>query len=93
MLDQLVGNQPVDHDALESRLRAAGIAMSGRRYVCVAVDPQRVESVATVADALMRHVGHGIFGLVDGLLCGVLTMPAGEQPTDVSAAVQEGRPR
>jgi len=44
--------------------------------------------VATVADALMRHVGHGIFGLVDGLLCGVLTM-AGEQPIDVSAAVQE----
>ena len=89
VLDQLVGNQPVDHGALESRLRAAGIATSGRRYVCVAVDPQRVESVATVADALMRHVGHGIFGLVDGLLCGVLTMPAGEQPADVSAAVQE----
>ncbi len=88
VLDQLVGDQPVDHGALESRLRAAGIAMSGQRYVCVAVDPQRVESDSTVADALMRHVGHGIFGLVDGLLCGVLAVPAGE-PTDVAAAVQE----
>ena len=88
VLDQLVGNQSVDHGALESRLRAAGVATSGQRYVCVAVDPQRVESVATVADALMRHVGHGIFGLVDGLLCGVLAVPAGE-PTDVAAVVQE----
>ena len=87
LLDQLVGNQPVDYGALASRLRAAGIAMQGQRYVCVAVDPQRVESVATVADALMRQVGHGIFGLVDGLLCGVLAVPAAE-PTDVAAAVQ-----
>ena len=89
VLDQLVANQPVDHGALESRLRAAGIATAGQRYVCVAVDPQRVESVATVADALMRQVGHGIFGLVDGLLCGVLAVPAGGYPANVSDAVHE----
>jgi purine catabolism regulator len=89
VLDQLVANQAGDHGALESRLRAAGITTSGQRYVCVAVDPQRVESVAVVADALMREVGHGIFGLVDGLLCGVLAVPAGEPRIDVVAAVQE----
>lgn len=88
VLDQLVGNQPVDHGVLESRLRAAGIAMSGRCFVCVAVDPQHVESVATVADALIRHVGNGIFGLIDGLLCGVLAVPAGEQ-IDLATVVRD----
>lgn len=89
VLDQLVANQAGDHGALETRLRAAGIATSGQRYACVAVDPQRVESVAMVADTLMHHVGHGIFGLVDGLLCGVLAVPATEPRTDVAAAVQD----
>ena len=87
VLDQLVANRAGDHGALESRLRAAGLATSEQRYACVAVDPQRVESVAIVADALMQQLGHGIFGLVDGLLCGVLAMPAGEPPIDVGAAV------
>ncbi len=77
VLDQLVANRASEHSMLESRLRAAGVATADQRYVCVAIDPQRVESVASVADALMRQVGHGIFGLVDGLLCGVLAMPAG----------------
>jgi len=89
LLDHLVAGQPVDHAALESRMRAAGIATAGHRYVCVAVDPQRVESVAGVADAVMRHVGPGIFGLADGLLCGVLTVQAGGQPADIAAAVHD----
>jgi hypothetical protein len=33
-------------------------------------------------------VGHGIFGLVDGLLCGVLAVSAAEPRTDVATAVQ-----
>ncbi|MBN3512349.1 PucR family transcriptional regulator ligand-binding domain-containing protein [Mycolicibacterium septicum] len=89
VLDQLVANQASEHSMLESRLRAAGVATADQRYVCVAIDPQRVESVASVADALMRQVGHGIFGLVDGLLCGVLAMPAGVPSTDVLHAVRE----
>ncbi|QRY47662.1 PucR family transcriptional regulator ligand-binding domain-containing protein [Mycolicibacterium boenickei] len=89
VLDQLVANQASEHSTLESRLRAAGVATADQRYVCVAIDPQRVESVASVADALMRQVGHGIFGLVDGLLCGVLAMPAGVPSTDVLHAVRE----
>lgn len=89
VLDQLVANQTSEHSMLESRLRAAGIATTGQRYVCVAIDPQRVESVASVADALMRQVGHGICGLVDGLLCGVLAMPAGVSSTVILDAVRE----
>ncbi|SEP72052.1 purine catabolism regulatory protein [Mycobacterium sp. 88mf] len=89
VLDQLVANRASEHSMLESRLRAAGVATADQRYVCVAIDPQRVESVASVADALMRQVGHGIFGLVDGLLCGVLAMPAGVPSTDVLHAVRE----
>lgn len=88
VLDQLVANQAGDRGALETRLRAAGITTSGQRYACVAVDPQRVDSVALVADTLLHHVGPGIFGLVDGLLCGVLTVSAAEPRTDVAAAVQ-----
>ncbi|MGA5539860.1 PucR family transcriptional regulator [Mycolicibacterium nivoides] len=89
VLDQLVANRASEHSTLESRLRAAGVATADQRYVCVAIDPQRVESVASVADALMRQVGHGIFGLVDGLLCGVLAMPAGVPSADVLHAVRE----
>lgn len=89
VLDQLAANLASDHGVLETRLRAAGIATSGQRYVCVAIDPQRVESVAMVADTLMSRVGHGIFGLVDGLLCGVLAVPATEPQADLAAAVQD----
>jgi PucR family transcriptional regulator, purine catabolism regulatory protein len=89
VLDQLVANQPGEHGVLESRLRAAGIATTGQRYVCVAIDPERVESVALVADALIRQVGQGIFGLVGGLLCGVLAMPLGVPSADVIGAVHE----
>jgi PucR family transcriptional regulator, purine catabolism regulatory protein len=34
-----------------------------------------VESAAHIVDAIVRRVGHGVFGLVDGVLCGVLAGP------------------
>lgn len=71
LLNQLVANQSLDSGLLTARLRAAGIASSNHQYVCIAVDQQRVGSAAQVVDALIRVVGHGIFGLVDGTLCGL----------------------
>jgi purine catabolism regulator len=72
LLNQLVANQSVEIGLLKARLRAAGVATSNHQYVCIAVDPQRVGSAARVVDALIREVGHGIFGLVDGTLCALL---------------------
>jgi PucR family transcriptional regulator, purine catabolism regulatory protein len=86
LLEQLVANQSVDAAVLEARLRAAGVASSGVQYVCVAVDPRRVTSAAHVVDALVRQVGHGIFGLVDETLFGLLAAPT-ESTTDLAASV------
>jgi PucR family transcriptional regulator, purine catabolism regulatory protein len=86
LLEQLVANQSVDTGVLEARLRAAGIASIGAQYVCVAVDPHRVTSAAQVVDALVRHVGHGIFGLVDGTLFGLLA-GAAESTSDLADSV------
>ncbi|MDT5073732.1 MAG: PucR family transcriptional regulator, purine catabolism regulatory protein [Mycobacterium sp.] len=86
LLEQLVANQSVDAFILEARLRAAGIAAVDAQYVCVAVDPHRVTSAAQVVDALVRHTGHGIFGLVDGTLFGLLASPAGG-PSDLAGSV------
>jgi PucR family transcriptional regulator, purine catabolism regulatory protein len=75
LLHQLVANMPIDATLLETRLRAAGVATSDHQYACIAVDPQRVHSAAQVVDALVRRVGQGVFGLVEGTLCGVLAGP------------------
>jgi PucR family transcriptional regulator, purine catabolism regulatory protein len=72
LLDQLGANQSVDRALLEARMRAAGVATADHEYACVAVDPGRVESAAKVVDGLIRQVGHGVFGLVDGTLCALL---------------------
>jgi PucR family transcriptional regulator, purine catabolism regulatory protein len=72
VLHHLAANEPADRAILEARLRAAGVATSGHQYACIAVDPSRVESAAQVVDAILRRVGHGVFGLVEGTLCGVL---------------------
>jgi PucR family transcriptional regulator, purine catabolism regulatory protein len=73
LLHHLVANEPADRTILAARLRAAGVATSDQhQYVCIAVDPSRVESAAHVVDAVVRRVGHGVFGLVEGTLCGVL---------------------
>jgi PucR family transcriptional regulator, purine catabolism regulatory protein len=69
LLDQLGTNQSVERALLEARMRAAGVATADHEYVCIAVDPHRVESAAKVVDGLVRQVGHGIFGLVEGTLC------------------------
>jgi len=72
LLHHLVANEPTDRTTLEARLRAAGVATSDHQYACIAVDPARVESAAHIVDAIVRRVGSGVFGLVDGVLCGVL---------------------
>jgi purine catabolism regulator len=76
LLHHLVANEPADRTVLEARLRAAGVATSDHHYACIAVDPSRVESAAHVVDAIVRLVGSGVFGLVDGVLCGVVAGPA-----------------
>jgi PucR family transcriptional regulator, purine catabolism regulatory protein len=87
LLKQLVGNQPVDTGILEAGLRAAGVTPHDARYVCVAVDPHRVPSAAQVVDGLVRHVGHGIFGIVDGTLYGLLAGSA-DGATDLADSVR-----
>ena len=72
LLDQLAANQAVDRGLLEARMRAAGVATADHQYACIAVDPRRAESAATVIDGLIQQVGHGIFGLVEGTLCALL---------------------
>ena len=69
------------------RARAAGVTPHGARYVCVAVDPRRVPSAAQVVDGLVRHVGHGIFGIVDGTLFGLLAGSA-DGATDLADSVR-----
>jgi PucR family transcriptional regulator, purine catabolism regulatory protein len=72
LLDQLGTNQSVDRGLLEARMRAAGVATADHEYACIALDPRRVESAAKVVDGLIRQVGHGVFGLVEGTLCALL---------------------
>jgi purine catabolism regulator len=72
LLDQLATNQVVERGLLEARMRAAGVATGDQQYACVAVDPRRVESAAKVVDGLIRQVGHGVFGLVEGTLCALV---------------------
>ncbi len=75
LLHHLVANNPADRSVLDARLRAAGVATSDHQYACIAVDPSRVESAAHVVDAIVRRAGSGVFGLVDGVLCGVAAGP------------------
>jgi purine catabolism regulator len=72
LLDQLATNQTVERGLLEARMQAAGVATADHQYACIAVDPGRVESAAKVVDGLIRHVGHGVFGLVEGTLCALV---------------------
>lgn len=72
LLDQLATNQAVDRGLLEARMQAAGVPTGEHQYACIAVDPRRVESAAKVVDGLIRQVGHGIFGLVEGTLCALV---------------------
>jgi purine catabolism regulator len=88
LLTQLVANEPVDRGQLDAGLRAAGVATSNHQYVCVAVDPQRVDSAAQVVDALVRHSGHGIFGLVDGTLYGLLAGQLDSASADLADSVR-----
>jgi PucR family transcriptional regulator, purine catabolism regulatory protein len=75
LLHHLVANEHDERTVVESWLRAAGVATSDHQYACIAVDPVRVDSAAHIVDVIVRRVGHGVFGLVDGVLCGVLAAP------------------
>jgi purine catabolism regulator len=89
LLHHLVANEPADRTALEARLRAAGVATSDHQYACIAVDPSRVESAAHIVDAIVRRVGSGLFGLVDGVLCGVVAGPADSASPNVGHAARD----
>jgi purine catabolism regulator len=88
LLHQLVANLPVDETLLEMKLRAAGIGTSDHQYACIAVDPQRVASAAKVVDALVRQVGQGVFGLVEGTLCGVLAGPNDDASLNIAHVIR-----
>lgn len=84
LLHHLVANEPADRAVLEARLRAAGVTTSDHQYACIAVDPSRVETAAQIVDAMVRRVGSGVFGLVDGVLCGVVAGAAGNASPNVA---------
>lgn len=89
LLHHLVANEPTDRAVLEARLRAAGVATSDHQYACISVDPSRVESAAHVADAIVRRVGSGVFGLVDGVLCAMLAGPADNASPNLARVVRD----
>ncbi|MDT5097087.1 MAG: PucR family transcriptional regulator, purine catabolism regulatory protein [Mycobacterium sp.] len=76
LLHHLVDNDRADRTVLEAQLRAAGVAVADHQYACIAVDPTRVESAAHIVDVIVRRAGSGVFGLIDGVLCGVVAGPA-----------------
>lgn len=88
LLDQLATNQVVDRGLLEARMRAAGVATSDHHYACIAVDPHRVESAAKIIDGLIRQVGHGVFGLVEGTLCALLAGHTDEASPNLAHVVR-----
>jgi purine catabolism regulator len=88
LLDQLATNQVVDRGLLEARMRAAGVATAEHQYACIAMDPRRVETAAKVVDGLIRQVGHGVFGLVEGTLCGLLAGQIDEASPNLAHVVR-----
>jgi purine catabolism regulator len=88
LLDQLATNQVVDRGLLEARMQAAGVATGDHQYACIAVDPRRVESAAKVVDGLIRQVGHGVFGLVEGTLCALLAGQTDEASPNLAHVVR-----
>ncbi len=89
LLHHLVGDDPTDRTVLDARLRAAAVATADHQYACIAVDPARVDSAPHVVDAIVRRVGSGVFGLVDGVLCGVVAAPSGRASPNLARAVRE----
>ncbi|MFG1929074.1 PucR family transcriptional regulator [Mycobacterium sp. NPDC048908] len=88
LLDQLGTNQSVERRLLEARMRAAGVPTANHEYACIAVDPRRVESAAKIVDGLVRHVGHGIFGLVEGTLCALMAGQIDDAAPNLANAVR-----
>jgi PucR family transcriptional regulator, purine catabolism regulatory protein len=88
LLDQLATNQSVERGLLEARMRAAGVATAEHEYACIAVDPRRVESAAKVVDGLIRQVGHGIYGLVEGTLCALVAGQTDEASLNLAHVIR-----
>ena len=88
LLDQLAANQSVERGLLEARMRAAGVATAEHEYACIAVDPRRVESAAKIVDGLIRQVGHGIYGLVEGTLCALVAGQTGEASPNLAHIIR-----
>ena len=88
LLDQLATNQSVERGLLEARMRAAGVATADHEYACIAVDPRRVESAAKIVDGLIRQVGHGIFGLVEGTLCALVAGQTDEASLNLAHVIR-----
>lgn len=75
LLEQLVGKRRAPRAQLEARLSAAGIAVADHEYVCLVVDPHRILGATQFLDNAIRLCGHGVFGVVKGLLCAVVARP------------------
>ena len=69
-------------------MRAAGVATADHEYACLAVDPRRVESAAKVVDGLIRQVGHGIYGLVEGTLCALVAGQTDEASPNLAHVIR-----
>src|SRR4051794_41548114 len=69
-------------------MRAGGGVPADHECACIAVAPRRVESAATVVDGLIRQVGHGVFGLVDGTLCALVAGPANDASPNLAHVVR-----
>jgi PucR family transcriptional regulator, purine catabolism regulatory protein len=78
LLEQLVGNRRVPRALLMARLEAAGVAVTDHDYVCLAVEPHRIQAAAHFVDGVLRECGHGVFGFVHGVLCAVIARPRGD---------------
>jgi PucR family transcriptional regulator, purine catabolism regulatory protein len=78
LLEQLVGNRRVPRALLTARLEAAGVAVTDHDYVCLAVEPHRIQGAAQFVDGVLRECGHGVFGFVHGVLCAVIARPRGD---------------
>ncbi|AWT55394.1 PucR family transcriptional regulator [Mycolicibacterium smegmatis] len=88
LLEQLVGNRSVAKGVLQARMQTAGLAVAGHEYVCIAVDTHRVRSAEGMVDAAIRQCGHGIFGVVAGRLCALVTRPRDESSRNLAEDVR-----
>ena len=88
LLEQLVGNRRVPRTLLATRLEAAGVGVADHEYVCLAVEPHRINGAAQLVDDVIRQCGHGVFGFVKGVLCAVVARPLDDGRSTLGDAVR-----